>query len=49
MEKTTGIKPPTSFPSTLEIEKTDSHIPSALTTTVNLTQIHSRKDLLHFA
>ena len=43
MEKTTGIKLPTSFPRTLEIEKTDSHIPSAPATTANLTQIQNPK------
>jgi hypothetical protein len=44
MEKTTGKKPPTSFPRTLEIETTDSHIPSAPTATANLTEIQTRKE-----
>jgi hypothetical protein len=43
MEKTTGKKPPTSFPPTLEIDSIDSHIPSTPTTAANLTQIQSRK------
>ena len=43
MEKTTGIKLPTPFPKTLEIERTDSHIPSAPATTAKLTQIQNPK------
>ena len=33
-----GEKPPTSFPPTLETDRTDSHIPSTPTTAANLTQ-----------
>ena len=43
MEKTTGIKLPTPFPKTLEIERTDSHIPSATAATANLTQNQNPK------
>ena len=47
MEKPTGIKLPTAFPKTLEIETTDSHIPSAPATTANLTEIESPKGAFH--
>ena len=43
MEKPTGIKLPTAFPKTLEIERTDSHIPSAPATTAKLTQNQNPK------
>jgi hypothetical protein len=43
MEKTTGIKLPTPFPKTLEIEGTDSHIPSAPAEAAKLTQIQNPK------
>jgi uncharacterized membrane protein YfhO len=43
MEKTTGIKLPTPFPKTLEIERTDSHIPSAPAAAAKLTQIQNPK------
>jgi hypothetical protein len=43
MEKTTGIKLPTPFPKTLEIEGTDSHIPSAPAAAAKLTQIQNPK------
>ena len=43
MEKTMGIKLPTPFPKTLEIEGTDSHIPSAPPATAKLTQIQNPK------
>jgi hypothetical protein len=43
MEKPTGIKLPTAFSRTLEIEKADSHIPSATAATVNLTQNQNPK------
>jgi hypothetical protein len=43
MENPTGIKLPTAFPKTLEIETTDSHIPSAPADTVNLTQNQNPK------
>ena len=49
MEKTAGIKLPTALPWTLEIETTDSHIPSAPAATANLTQSQTRKDLPQFA
>jgi hypothetical protein len=39
-----GEKPPTSFPRTLEIETTDSHIPSAPAATASLTEIQNRKE-----
>ena len=39
-----GEKPPTSFPQTLEIDRTDSHIPSTPTTAANLTQTQSREE-----
>jgi hypothetical protein len=38
-----GEKPPTSFPQTLEIDRTDSHIPSTPTTAANLTQTQTPK------
>jgi hypothetical protein len=38
-----GKKPPSRFPPTLEIERTDSHIPST-PTAANLTQIQSPKE-----
>lgn len=44
MEKPTGKRPPTAFPKTLEIDTTDSHIPSAPTTNANLTEIQTRKE-----
>lgn len=44
MEKPTGKKPPTAFPKTLEIERTDFHISSAPTTAANLTQFKTRKE-----
>jgi hypothetical protein len=43
MEKPTGIKLPTAFPKTLEIERTDFHIPSAPDAAVNLTQNQNPK------
>jgi hypothetical protein len=43
MEKPTEIKLPTAFPKTLEIDKADSHIPSAPDATVNLTQNQNTK------
>jgi len=43
MEKTTGIKLPTPFPKTLEIERTDSHIPSAPAAAAKLTQNQNPK------
>jgi hypothetical protein len=43
MEKPTGIKLPSAFPPTLEIETTDFHIPSATDTTANLTQNQNPK------
>jgi hypothetical protein len=43
MEKPTGIKLPTAFPKTLEIERTDSHIPSAPAVTAKLTQTKNPK------
>ena len=43
MEKPTGIKLPTAFPRTLEIEKADFHIPSTPDTTAKLTQNKSPK------
>jgi hypothetical protein len=49
MEKPTGKMPPTAFPKTLEIESTDSHIPSAPATAAKLTQNQTRKDLPQFA
>ena len=49
MEKPTGIKLPTAFPKTLEIDEADSHIPSAPAATANLTQNQTRKDFPHFA
>jgi len=39
-----GEKPPTSFPRTLEIDRTDSHIPSAPAATASLTEIQNRKE-----
>jgi hypothetical protein len=39
-----GEKLPPSFPPTLEIDRTDSHIPSTPTTAANLTQIQTRKE-----
>jgi hypothetical protein len=39
-----GEKPPTSFPRTLEIDRTDSHIPSAPAATASLTEIRTRKE-----
>src|SRR5271166_2583295 len=44
MEKPTGKKPPTAFPKTLEIERTDFHSSSAPTTAANLTQFKTRKE-----
>jgi hypothetical protein len=38
-----GKKPPTAFPKTLEIERTDSHIPSAPAATAKLIQIQNPK------
>jgi hypothetical protein len=38
-----GKKPPTSFPNTLQIEKTDSHISSAPAATTSLTQTSNLK------
>jgi hypothetical protein len=38
MEKPTGKKPPTAFPKTLEIERTDFHIPSAPAATLTAIQ-----------
>jgi hypothetical protein len=43
MEKPTGIKLPTAFPKTLEIERTDFHIPSAPDATAKLTQNQNPK------
>ena len=42
--KAYGEKPPTAFPKTLEIERTDFHISSAPTTAANLTQFKTRKE-----
>ena len=43
MEKPTGKNPPTAFPKTLEIERTDSNIPSAPAATAKLPQIQNPK------
>ncbi len=39
-----GENLPTSFPRTLEIEKADSHIPSAPAAAASLTQTQTRKE-----
>ena len=41
--KAYGIKPPTAFPKTLEIDQTDFHIPSAPAATASLTQNQNPK------
>ena len=39
MEKPTGKRPPTALPQALEIDRADSHIPSASTASMNRFQI----------